>query len=92
MTRPMTHTTASTTLARTSRVATLEGIPMITVDRGNGIEMADESLFEKRTGVETYDDADVSWVEYWEGTHLVHRSANVALKGREIKLEMGRLG
>ena len=55
-------------------------------------ELADELLFEKRTGVDQYDDADVSWVEFWEGAALVHRSANVALKGREIKLEMGRLG
>ena len=65
---------------------------MITVDRGNGIEEADESLFEKRTGIEHYRDADVHWTEYWEGAALVHRSANVALKGRNITAEQGRLG
>lgn len=65
---------------------------MITVDRGNGIEEADESLFEKRTGIDPYRDADVHWVEYWEGTRLVHRSANVMLKGIETTIEMGRLG
>lgn len=65
---------------------------MITVDRGNGLEEADESMFEKRTGVDQYPDADVHWIEYWDGVQLVHRSANVALKGREIAVEMGRLG
>lgn len=65
---------------------------MIAVDRGNGIEQADEALLEKRTGVDQYPDADVHWIEFWEGVQLVHRSANVALKGREITLEVGSFG
>lgn len=65
---------------------------MIKIDRGNGIELANEALFEKRTGVDAYPDADVQWTEYWEGDRLVHRSANIALKGRDITVEIGRLG
>jgi len=52
----------------------------ITRDGGQTIEQADESLFEKREGV--FDDANehTTWVEYWEGEKLVHRSAHVTIK------------
>lgn len=52
----------------------------------------DESLLEKREGVEDYPDGTVSWVEYWKDGEMVHRSANIALKGREIRMETGTFG
>ena len=59
---------------------------MVTTTKG---EM-DESLLEKRTGVDEDDRARAEWVEYWLGGELVHRSANIALKkGIEMKLEQG---
>ena len=52
----------------------------------------DPSLLEKREGTEDYPDATVRWVEYWKGAELVHRSADIALKGKEMKMETGTLG
>lgn len=49
---------------------------MITTTKG----LMDESLLDKREG--TIDNANetTTWVEYWLGGELVHRSAHVALK------------
>ena len=50
----------------------------------------DESLLEKRTGVDEDDRARIGWVEYRLNGEIVHRSANIALKkGIEMKLEQG---
>lgn len=57
---------------------------------GKQFEM-EEALLEKRVGTESYPDADVNWIEYWLDGALVHRSVNVALKGREYKFEQGVL-
>jgi hypothetical protein len=40
----------------------------------------DDSLLEKREGVVDNDNERTTWVEYWMGEELVHRSAHVALK------------
>ena len=40
----------------------------------------DESLLEKREGSVDNDIEYTTWVEYWLGGELVHRSAHVALK------------
>ena len=40
----------------------------------------DESLLEKREGLLDNDNETTTWVEYWLGEELVHRSAHVALK------------
>jgi protoporphyrinogen oxidase len=49
---------------------------MITTTKG---EM-DESLLEKRVGSVENDTETTSWVEYWLGEELVHRSVNMVLK------------
>lgn len=49
----------------------------------------DDSLLQKREGSEDRPDALVSWIEYWLGDELVHRSVHGVLKGRELKLEHG---
>ena len=40
----------------------------------------DDSLLEKREGVVDNDNEFTTWVEYWQGDELVHRSAHVTLK------------
>ena len=40
----------------------------------------DDSLLEKREGTVDNDDELTTWVEYWLGEELVHRSAHVTLK------------
>jgi len=40
----------------------------------------DESLLEKKEGSIDNDNEHTTWVEYWLGGELVHRSAHVALK------------
>jgi len=40
----------------------------------------DESLLEKREGTVDNDNEITTWVEYWDGEELVHRSAHVTLK------------
>lgn len=40
----------------------------------------DESLLEKRTGVDENDHERASWVEYWHEGELVHRSVHIVLK------------
>jgi len=40
----------------------------------------DDSLLEKREGVVDNEDEHTTWVEYWLGEELVHRSAYVTLK------------
>jgi protoporphyrinogen oxidase len=49
---------------------------MITTTKG---EM-DESLLEKREGSLDNDTETTTWVEYWLGEELVHRSVHMALK------------
>jgi hypothetical protein len=40
----------------------------------------DESLLEKKEGFVDNDNEYTTWVEYWLGEELVHRSAHVTLK------------
>ena len=40
----------------------------------------DETTLEKREGVIDDDNERTTWVEYWRGEELVHRSAHVTLK------------
>jgi hypothetical protein len=40
----------------------------------------DASLLEKREGTVDNDNELTTWVEYWMGEELVHRSAHVTLK------------
>jgi len=40
----------------------------------------DEADLEKREGVIDDDNERTTWVEYWHGAELVHRSAHVTLK------------
>jgi protoporphyrinogen oxidase len=40
----------------------------------------DESLLEKREGSLDNDTETTTWVEYWLGEELVHRSVHMALK------------
>lgn len=40
----------------------------------------DDAALEKREGVVDNDDEYTTWVEYWMGGELVHRSAHVTLK------------
>lgn len=50
----------------------------------------DESLLEKRTGVDEDDRARAEWVEYWKDGEIVHRSVNMALKkGLEFDFSLG---
>jgi hypothetical protein len=49
---------------------------MITTTKGN----MDEALLEKREGQLENDNETTSWVEYWDGDEMVHRSVRVRLK------------
>jgi hypothetical protein len=49
---------------------------MVTTTKG---EM-DEFLLEKKEGFVDNDNEYTTWVEYWLGEELVHRSVHVALK------------
>ena len=49
---------------------------MITTTKG----LMDEVLLDKREGTIENDNETTTWVEYWLGVELVHRSAHVALK------------
>jgi hypothetical protein len=40
----------------------------------------DDSLLEKREGTVDNENESTTWVEYWFGRELVHRSAHVTLK------------
>jgi len=40
----------------------------------------DEALLEKREGSTDNDTETTTWVEYWLGEELVHRSVHMALK------------
>ena len=40
----------------------------------------EEALLEHRTGVVDNENEATSWVEYWLGDELVHRSVHVTLK------------
>jgi hypothetical protein len=42
--------------------------------------LMDDALLEKREGVVDNDHEYTTWVEYWLGAELVHRSAHVTLK------------
>jgi hypothetical protein len=49
---------------------------LVTTTKGN----MDDSLLEKREGVVDNNNEFTTWVEYWQGDELVHRSAHVTLK------------
>ena len=49
---------------------------MITTTKGD----MDEALLEKREGSLDNDTETTTWVEYWLGEELVHRSVHMALK------------
>jgi len=49
---------------------------MITTTKGN----MDETLLEKRDGVFEDDNESTTWVEYWDGGEMIHRSVHVHLK------------
>ena len=49
---------------------------MITTTKG----LMDEALLDKREGTIENDNETTTWVEYWLGGELVHRSAHVQLK------------
>ena len=51
---------------------------MATVQTTHGV--MDESQLIKRTGTLDDDNETTTWVEYWLGEELVHRSAHVTLK------------
>lgn len=40
----------------------------------------DETLLEKREGIDENETARIAWIEYWLDGELVHRSVHVALK------------
>lgn len=40
----------------------------------------DEALLDKREGAVDNDDEHTTWVEYWRGDTLMHRSVHVHLK------------
>ncbi len=49
---------------------------MITTTKG----LMDEALLDKREGTIDNDNETTTWIEYWLGGELVHRSAHVTLK------------
>jgi len=49
---------------------------MITTTKG----LINESLLDKREGTIDNDNETTTWIEYWLGGELVHRSAHVQLK------------
>ena len=49
---------------------------MITTTKG----LMDEALLDKREGTIDNDNETTTWIEYWLGEELVHRSVNVQLK------------
>jgi len=49
---------------------------LVTTTKGD----MDDSLLEKREGIVDNDNEFTTWVEYWQGDELVHRSAHVTLK------------
>ena len=49
---------------------------MITTTKGN----MDEALLDKREGQFEVDNESTTWVEYWDGDEMVHRSVPVHLK------------
>ncbi len=49
---------------------------MITTTKG----MMDETLLSKREGIIDNEDEHTTWVEYYDGFELVHRSVHVTLK------------
>ena len=54
----------------------------------------DESLWEKREGVDENDNERAEWVEYWLDGELVHRSVHMTLKkysltGEAIAAQLG---
>ena len=53
----------------------------------------DEALLEKREGFVDNDNEYTTWVEYWLGEELVHRSAHVQLKKAVgLKVEAASFG
>jgi hypothetical protein len=61
---------------------------MITTTKG----LMDESLLQRREGIDEDDRARSEWIEYWDGAELVHRSVHIAIKqGIEMNIEQGQL-
>lgn len=55
---------------------------MITTTKGN----MDEALLEKREGQFEDDNESTTWVEYWDGDEMVHRSVHVHLRQSMISV------
>lgn len=51
-----------------------------TYDKGKTIVLRDSRKLRKVTGLTDNENEHVTWVEYWDGDLLVHRSAHVTLK------------
>lgn len=45
----------------------------------------EDSLLVKKEGVVDNDNEHTTWVEYWLGTELVHRSADIVLKKNALQ-------
>ena len=54
---------------------------MVTTTKG----LMDETLLEKKTGINDDKDKTLQWIEYWLKGELVHRSVHIKLKrGAEL--------
>lgn len=61
---------------------------MITTTKG----LMDEAALRKVEGAVDNENENTSWVEYYDGDELVHRSAHVSLKkGVEAKVVLGEM-
>lgn len=61
---------------------------MITTTKG----LMDEALLRKVEGAADNENEQTTWVEYWDGDELVHRSAHVCLKrGVEAQVALGEV-
>jgi len=49
---------------------------MITTTKG----LMDETLLEKKTGIDSDEEKTLQWIEYWLKGELVHRSVHIKLK------------
>jgi len=53
--------------------------------------LMEESLYIKKEGIVDNENEHTTWVEYWNGNVLVHRSAHVTLKPLKTKPELGKI-
>lgn len=61
---------------------------MITTTKG----LMDEALLRKVDGAVDDENEHTTWIEYWHGDELVHRSAHVRLKrGVEAQVVLGEV-